>query len=245
MKDIATDFMTPIIIIGLILFSVLLSFIYAEERHVEEKTADLRNQVVAIYRTIEAAERGTPNGTAFSIGNGYFLTNAHVTTGMEIFYISTFRGNFYVAQLKEENVKLDVAIFKVYGEFSDIEPATFECRDPVYAEEVRMIGNPSGYSFFTSFGRIAGDAFYDELNKNNNAFPVNATFAGGMSGGPVYDASGYVIGQVYALISTINSTNRRGILSLSPLNFGIITSATDICKYLNEINQEYIIQGKD
>ena len=244
MKDIVTDFITPIIIIGLILFSVLLSFILAEESQ-EEKTADLRNQVVAIYRSIEAAENGTPNGTAFSIGNGYFLTNAHVTTGMEIFYISTFGGNFYVAQLKEENVNLDVAIFKVYGEFSDIEHATFECRDPVYAEEVRMIGNPSGYSFFTSFGRIAGDSFYDELNKNNNAFPVNATFASGMSGGPVYSASGYVIGQVYALISTISSTNRRGILSLSPLNFGIITSATDICKYLNEINQEYTIQGKD
>jgi S1-C subfamily serine protease len=164
---------------------------------------------------------------------------------MEIFYISTFRGNFYVAQLKEENVNLDVAIFKVYGEFSDIEPATFECRDPVYAEEVRMIGNPSGYSFFTSFGRIAGDSFYDELNNNNNAFPVNATFASGMSGGPVYDASGYVIGQVYAVISTVSSTNMRGIISASPINFGIITSATDICKYMNEINQEYIIQGKD
>jgi S1-C subfamily serine protease len=242
MKDAAIDFMTPIIILCLIVFSLFLAVVLGEERQ-EERPIDLRNQVVAIYRSIEAAEKGTPNGTAFSIGNGYFLTNAHVTREMEIFYISTFRGNFYVAQLKEENVALDVALFKVYGEFSDIEPATFDCRDPVYSEEVRMIGNPSGYSFFTSFGRVAGDSFYDELNKNNNAFPVNGTFAGGMSGGPVYDESGYVIGQVYALISTVSATNRRGLLSLSPLNFGIITSATNICEYLNGIGQYYLSRG--
>jgi S1-C subfamily serine protease len=239
MKDVAIDFVMPIIILVLIVFSLFLAVLLGRERQ-EERPIDLRNQVVAIYRSIEAAEKGTPNGTAFSIGNGYFLTNAHVTGEMEIFYISTFRGNFYVAQLKEENAALDVALFKVYGEFSDIEPATFDCRDPVYSEEVRMIGNPSGYSFFTSFGRVAGDSFYDELNKNNNAFPVNGTFAGGMSGGPVYDASGYVIGQVYALISTVSATNMPGLLSLSPLNFGIITSATDICKYLNDIGQHHL-----
>lgn len=206
---------------------------------VPEIDYDMRNQVVAIYNDHRAAAAGVPNGTGFYLGDNYILTNQHVTRSSKQISISTYDGDYHIVELIAENKEMDFAILKVHANLRDTIAVTMECRLPVYTEEVRMIGHPSRQKFLTSFGRVAGDYYYEQHLFNRHVVPVNSTVVSGMSGGPVFSENETVIGQMFATLASPIQVNMRGFAGAAQVNFGLITPANKICDYLDEMGINY------
>jgi S1-C subfamily serine protease len=206
---------------------------------VPEIDYDMRNQVVAIYNDHRAASESIPNGTGFYLGNGYIMTNQHVTRGREEFSISTYYGHYHIVELIAENEEMDFAILKVHAKLRNTVPVTMECRMPVYTEEIRMIGHPSRQKFLTAFGRVAGDYYYERHFIGRHVVPVNSTVVRGMSGGPVFSENETVIGQMFATLASPIQMNMRGVFGSAQVDFGFVTPANEICDYLDEIGIDY------
>ena len=205
---------------------------------------DIRSHVSTVHREIREAQAGMPNGSAFYIGNGYFVTNAHVTRGKDMIYSSDINGNYFFGEILYEESNLDISIFRVYHSLEQFEPVAMACRNPEYGEDIRLVGHPARQRFFTAFGRVAGDGFYNDETNKNNVYPVNASVVPGMSGGPVFDADGYVIGQMYVAVASPVVTDRYGprLRAMSIVNFGIITSSVELCQYFDKIGIEYEVR---
>ena len=227
----------------LVIVTVVLAgiFIRLEEPRGE---IDIRSHVSTVHRGIQEARYGLPNGSAFYIGNGYFASNVHVTVNKDLIYTSDKNGNYYVGEVLHENTDLDLSIFRVYHSLEQFEPVTMDCRNPEYGEDIRLVGHPSRQRFFTAFGKIAGDGFYSDEMKMDNVYPVNASVIPGMSGGPVIDKKGLVIGQMFMVLTSPVIADRYGprMRAMSVVNFGVITSAVEICEYFDEIGIEYEVR---
>ena len=234
-----------IIVLFIMLYGVFVSNNeFVENTLVPEIDYDMRNQVVAIYVDYRAAAEGTPNGTGFYLGNGKILTNQHVTGGREQLSISTYQGHYHIVELIAENEDKDFAVLKVHATLHDTVPVIIECRIPIYTEEVRMIGHPARQKFFTSFGRVAGDLYYEQHFVNRYVVPVNSTVVRGMSGGPVFSENETVIGQMFATLASPVQINIPGLLGSSQVDFGLVTPASDICDYLDQLEIDYVSEQK-
>lgn len=205
---------------------------------------DIRNHVSAVHRTVSDAQAGMPNGSAFYIGNGYFVTNNHITHRLEVVYASDIKGNYFVGEVIDSEKNLDISVFRVYHDLDQFEPVMMDCRNPVYAEDVRLVGHPTRKRFFTAFGKIAGDGLFDDVWGKNNVYPVNGSIIPGMSGGPVIDDNGSVIGQIYGALSTPIIVDPYGprMRASSIVNFGFITSSVELCEYFDKLGIEYEVR---
>lgn len=130
------------------------------------------------------------HGSSVHIGNGYYLTAAHVVAGKTGIKIKDETGDTADAELLWFSKKYDIAMLR-----SDkrVQKANLECRDPVFQEVIQMRGNPSNLEHVSTWGRVAGKAV-EVPNFWAEAVPVDGAMAGGMSGGGVFDMEGDLIG---------------------------------------------------
>lgn len=142
------------------------------------------DSVVKIY-----AERG--HGSAVHIGNGYYLTAAHVTGDRKEMKIKTALGDEGTASVLWASKQYDIALVKS-GDPLLIGTANLDCRELENGEAIWLKGNPLNLEFITTSGFVAGAEL--SLGPWKAARPVDASLAGGMSGGPVFDAEGKLVG---------------------------------------------------
>lgn len=140
------------------------------------------------------------------LGNGLVLTARHVavyddpstpssgTSTRNTLYVTTHDGKPHAAEIAFVSDDLDFAILKVSG--LQIPAASLACREPVLDEPVTIIGNPLLIiSDAVSHGTVTSDVpvtFEDLLEVGLT--PLRAVIIPGNSGGPVFDASGHVLG---------------------------------------------------
>lgn len=158
------------------------------------------------------------HGTGVYLGNGLTLTAAHVVHDQSGLRLRTDRGQDVEAVVLWENQAYDLAL--VQTEPLAAASAPLACRAPVVGEEVQSVGNPLGLEFVSIRGRVAAGT----LNRSpwSFAYLVDMTVVPGMSGGPLYDRSGSVIGIVTGV----------AVASRSLVGIGYIVPSSAACTLL-------------
>lgn len=170
---------------------------------VQEIAAKVTPSTVAILVTKDGS---SGSGTGIVLDkNGYISTDYHVIDGAKTIKVSTQDGREFPAELVGGDEMSDVAVLKVDPDSFELIPAEFGDSDKVLiGDSVVAIGNAGGVELFGSVttGVVSGIRnlkFYDSnglVEKTMNFIQTNAELNPGVSGGPICDEYGRVIGVV-------------------------------------------------
>lgn len=141
------------------------------------------------------------NATAWCLSSdGIMVTNAHVFLSIkgEAMGVSDREGHCYpVTGLLGIDVMKDVAIFRVKGQ--GLQALRLGAPANV-GDPVNIISNPAGNNFMRTSGAVARYVNQPDTHEKNPVkvvwMCVTAEYAGGSSGGPVFNAAGEVVGMV-------------------------------------------------
>jgi S1-C subfamily serine protease len=213
-------FMYVISILSAIAFFGRLGYLYYNEDYVEDKAMP----VLMAY-----SEDQSSRSSAVYIGNGYFLTAAHIlSSNQSELVMETNIGQKLVAELLWASTSYDISLF--HSEHYDsvyISSYSIDCSALSIGDELQFIGNPTNIDFVNTWGRVARDEI-EIPNMWKRAIPVNATILPGMSGGAVIDDRGKLKG--------INVGTLRAVSGMSPMGpqasftgISYIVESADIC----------------
>jgi S1-C subfamily serine protease len=139
---------------------------------------------------------GVSTGSGFAVSEEVLVTNRHVVAGADTLQVSTYDGQDLLVETAGAAVVADLAL--VHTRSALPAAVTLAEADPSVGDPIEVVGFPGGGRLTSSTGRILG---FDEDPLNTNAGEVIVTDAAaepGSSGSPMYDASGHVVGVVYA-----------------------------------------------
>ncbi|MDR1053406.1 MAG: trypsin-like peptidase domain-containing protein [Planctomycetaceae bacterium] len=174
-----------------------------------------RNAVVCIQgdRTDDMGDFSKDSGKTYNgMGTGiiidergYIVTNYHVVDKIRKIQVMTYNREQYIARLVDRDLETDLAIIKIdvrnplqtihFGRSDDLMPG----------ENCMAIGNPYGYPFTVTDGRISGLKREVEVNERllyRDAIQTSTQINPGNSGGPLINVDGEMIG--------INAAIRQG-----------------------------------
>jgi serine protease Do len=168
---------------------------------------------------------------------GYIVTNFHVVEGIRKIQVTTFDRNVYTANLVARDTETDLAIIKINAR-KPLKTITLgRSHDLIPGESCIAIGNPYGYAFSLTDGRVSG--IDREVDVNDSlvyrvAIQTNTEINPGNSGGPLINVDGEMIG--------INAAIRQGAAGIA---FAIpIDQVADVAaKLLGEIAEQSISHG--
>ncbi|MFC7020889.1 MULTISPECIES: S1C family serine protease [Haloarcula] len=163
--------------------------------------ADVYQQVagsVVSIRVVTDASRGS-QGSGFVVDDSHIVTNEHVVTGGDAYYVRFADTGWREATLVGADVYSDLAVLEVAEPSAAATPLTLAERDPAIGTEVVAIGNPFGLSGSVSAGIVSG---VDRTLRSANNFSIadaiqtDAAVNPGNSGGPLVDLEGTVLGVI-------------------------------------------------
>lgn len=145
-------------------------------------------------------------GSAFSVGPGYFVTNAHVVAGEQSTFLVLPSGAQIAATVILYDPELDIAVLKTSG-FS--EPALqFETQVEPRGTQGVVLGYPEGgpltygsAGIMASFNAIGRDIYNQGLT-SRLVYEIDAIVRPGNSGGPLVGLDGKVMGVVFSRSTT-------------------------------------------
>jgi S1-C subfamily serine protease len=146
-------------------------------------------------------------GTAIYLGDGDFLTNSHVTSGMSSMQI-VYKGEAVSATVKASDTCQDYAVLHVADRPNGLVPAELGSSDDVeVGDDITAFGFGSSalnggqsHKLVLKPGNVSAtglkSSFDPNLPKYRDLIEFDALTRPGMSGGPVVDAEGKVIAMV-------------------------------------------------
>ena len=149
------------------------------------------------------SEKGSASGVIIS-ADGYIITNAHVTDGVDKIRVTTSGKKEYIADIIAQDVLTDIAVIKVeLPEGDTLTPATFGVSAGVkYGQSVVVVGNPMGIGLSVSTGIVSSpDREITSNGETNNVIQTDAAVSPGNSGGGMFDIYGNLIGIICAKTS--------------------------------------------
>jgi S1-C subfamily serine protease len=163
------------------------------------------------------------------IGNGYFLTAAHILGKDQTqLVMETSLGQRLIADLLWSSHQYDISLLysKDYDQVS-IEQYDLDCGKVTLGQELIFVGNPTHLNFIHTWGRVSSDAIEVPMMWRR-AIPVNAAILPGMSGGAVLDTDGNLKGINVGTMTAISGMTALGPqVSFTGLSY--IVEASDIC----------------
>lgn len=161
------------------------------------------------------------HGTGVHIGNGFVVTAAHVVNDAKQVTLKTDTGEELPADVLWINKAYDLALLTTAAR---PRASALLCAAPNVGAKVYAIGNPGKLEFIRMHGRVAAEERKYELWAS--AMIVDITIAPGVSGGPLYDQQGRVIGIIVGM-SVVN-------LGFSPsaLGYAYVVPTAAVCKLL-------------
>lgn len=178
---------------------------------------------------------------------GHILTNHHVISGAEKLQVTFSDGRLYAAEVAGADAATDLAVITIKNPPKDITVAALGDSSKVtVGEPVAAIGNPLGLASTMTTGIVSaldrpvqtvsteGITDGEAARVVTNAIQLDAAVNPGNSGGPVFDASGRVIGIASSIATTSRGANSQGGGSIG-LGFAIpINLAKHISQQLIE-----------
>ncbi|GGM33454.1 S1C family serine protease [Promicromonospora citrea] len=185
-----------------------------------EVTAAVQESVVAIQ---VAGQRGGAEGSGVVLDSeGHVLTNNHVVSGAQTVQVTLSDGRVYDADIVGTDPTTDLAVVQLQDPPSDLSPATFADSDDVaVGEPVLALGNPLGLANTATTGIVSAldrpvTASAEDGSDQvvTNAIQIDAAVNPGNSGGPLFNASGEVIGITSSIATLSGSSNSSGSIGL-------------------------------
>ncbi|PWL18808.1 serine protease [Falsochrobactrum shanghaiense] len=130
------------------------------------------------------------HGSAVHIGDGYFLTAAHVVDKNETAPLVFTDGREVLGDVLWTNRAYDIALVKASA--SGIAAAKLACVVPDVGTHIHAKGNPSNMDFITVWGRVAGAE--RTAGPWHSVIVTDIATVPGQSGGPVFNDQGEVVG---------------------------------------------------
>ncbi|WP_254271424.1 S1C family serine protease [Haloarcula marina] len=166
------------------------------------------NAYTEVYRAVSGAvasirvysRTGTGSqGSGFLVDDDYIVTNEHVVSGGDRFYVRFASTDWRRVSVVGTDVYSDLAVLRIRNSPTDVAPLSFADRDPAVGTRVVAIGNPFGLSGSVSEGIVSG---VDRTLRGANNFSIaggiqtDAAVNPGNSGGPLVDLNGNVLGVI-------------------------------------------------
>ena len=135
-------------------------------------------------------------GSGVHIGNGFILTAGHVTDGLTNINVLLSDGSTAVGEVLWTNSPevggYDVSLVYVPGLKAEASPLS--CAPTHTGEDVSIIGNPGPLTFLETWGKVSGPITAGQWYVWKSLVALDIVSAPGVSGGPVFDAGGEVVG---------------------------------------------------
>ena len=198
--------------------------------------------------TVDSERTFNGMGTGIIIDErGYIITNYHVVKDIREIQVTTFDQKStagtpehkpYIATRVAVDTDTDLAIIQIDPR-TPLRPITFgRSHDLIPGEDCMAIGNPYGYDFSLTDGRISATnrevAVNDSSLVYRNAIQTNTEINPGNSGGPLINVNGEMIG--------INVAIRQGATGIA---FAIpVDQVIDVAaKLIGELADKHIVHG--
>lgn len=190
----------------------------------ESVSKKVSSSVVSIQTQLQGGV-AAGSGAIIDAKNGYIITNNHVVESAKTIYVTLSNGQIYEASLKGNDATTDIAVIKLNKVPDGLTAVSFGDSDKLNVGEPTMaIGNPLGYANSASTGiisalnrpvSVASDSSGDANNNVvTNAIQVDAAVNQGNSGGPLFNASGEVIGITSSIASLSSSSQSAGSIGI-------------------------------
>lgn len=166
---------------------------------------------------------GEGHGSGVHLGNRYIVTAAHVVESQKTVKVKTSQNTVIDADVLWTNEKHDIALLRA-KELPGVDVSRLACDDPQIGQTVIAVGNPGPLEFITAHGTVSSGARHGA--RWADYYIVSMPVAGGMSGGPVIDQHGRVIGLVVGV--ALMQVGFGG----GPVAFGYVSPGSAICKLL-------------
>lgn len=161
------------------------------------------------------------HGSGTHIGNGYIVTAAHVVDGATEVRLKTSDGRERPADVLWANKTYDVALVRT-RKFDNLAASPLSCRVPEVGEKVRAEGNPLAIEFLKSWGAVATSR--NKFGPWAEAIVVDLIVAPGMSGGPLFDEEGNLVGVLVGI-----PLMQLGFGNVSAVGFTYAVPASTVC----------------
>lgn len=159
------------------------------------------------------------HGSGIHVGGGYIVTAAHVAGKETTVKLRSEGGKAVEGTVLWVNTAYDIALIKTDEDAFGSAPLS--CSSAKRGDTITAMGNPLGIEFVSSTGRIAGKA--REVGPWKSVFVTDMTIVMGMSGGPVFNDAGEVIGITVGVMAA-----NMGFSS-SLLGFGYVVPSSAVC----------------
>jgi S1-C subfamily serine protease len=139
------------------------------------------------------------HGSGVHVGNRYIVTAAHVVGSEKTVKVKAKHGGESEADVLWVNKANDIALLRA-RELQGVAVSQIECGIPAVGQHIEAIGSPGQLEFIHAFGRVSSGV---QSNTHWASYFIAAMVVGpGMSGGPVFDARGKVVGIVVGVALT-------------------------------------------
>lgn len=150
------------------------------------------------YDTIVRIETETGHGTGFILDSGTVITAYHVVRGDRSVSIIRSDGAEHAANVVAYDSRADVAVLEVLGPPLDRSSHVI-CANPAVGERIHTVGHLLDLGRVEVSGEIAGPPV--SVEQFVAVVPTGMPIGKGMSGGPVFDDRGNVVGIGAAFIT--------------------------------------------
>ncbi len=139
---------------------------------------------------------GWATGSGWVLSENQVITNRHVVADGTEIEVTTYDGRDYVVATAQIAPVADLALLTLDPVFTEWAP--WESREPGMQEQLSIVGYPEGQQLTTTPAVYVGDTA-DTVESTGEAVQgLRAVVKHGNSGSPLFDASGTVVGTVYA-----------------------------------------------
>jgi S1-C subfamily serine protease len=160
------------------------------------------------------------HGSGVHVGNRYIVTAAHVVGSQKTVNVRAKHGGESEAEVLWVNKAHDIALLRA-KDLTNVGVSQIECGVPAIGQHIEAIGAPGPLEFIHAYGRVSSEV---QSNTHWASYFIAAMVVGpGMSGGPVFDARGKVVGIVVGVALT-----QIGF-SASALSLAYIVPSSTVC----------------
>lgn len=152
-------------------------------------------------------------GSGFALDEHTLITNRHVVENAKHIEVSTYDGRIIQATAASTTTVADIAIVTTKESLGSTYADRAEA-DPAEGDVVTVVGYPSGGRLTTTSGVVLGETTDPLGGAVGTVLASTAQVEPGSSGSAVFNASGQVVGVVYAM----NASDQSFIVPISTLN---------------------------